>query len=70
MPTRGLDHSLNGESVIEVATDAKVQQPVAFGDLVLSVERELLDVGLSVPEVVGSAAGKIVREQHRIRRRR
>ena len=42
----------NGQAVVEIAANAEIEEPVSGLDLVLQIERELLDVGVAEVEVV------------------
>src|SRR6185437_233668 len=61
-----LCHSLNREPVIDISAYPGVDQPVARGDLILAIHRELLYCRTPMPRVHCSAARQIIRRQHRV----
>src|SRR5258708_7461685 len=50
---------VGGQAVIEIPAQANVECPVPFGDLILHVKRELLDVGMAAEGKQTSSAGQI-----------
>ena len=52
-----------GETVVEITAQAKVKRPVSFGDRVLNVKSEFLDVGVADEVEQASTAGQVVGEQ-------
>ena len=57
---------LNRQTVVEVAANADVEEPVPDRDLVLCVERKLLHIRLAMPGVDTAPARQIIRQQNGI----
>ena len=50
------------EAVIEIATDANIEEPVPCLDLILGIQGQLFDIGMADEVVLPTAASQIVRQ--------
>ena len=57
MPTRGSGLARDGQTVVKVPADAKIEDPVPGLDLVFNVESQFLDIGMAKVVIEASRCG-------------